>query len=149
MSGDDEEKPWSPTGNESQLLALPDRESPAATAGDPASNVTTVVVDGGVVKLDQLGPMIVNSDGTISRISNWHRLSEDEQKVALRRIGKRNRERLAVLQAQAATEHDSSGVKLHGAGNLVVGVPSPHSLKVAAEAAGDKSTGAGAGSGAS
>ncbi|XRB03778.1 hypothetical protein NFJ02_18g31330 [Pycnococcus provasolii] len=60
---------------------------------------TLDVEDGGILKLDHLGPVIVGTDGTLSRIANWNELSEREQAVALRRIAKRNRERLAALQA--------------------------------------------------
>lgn len=43
--------------------------------------------------------LAVNSDGTLSRISNWHRLSEHEQEVAIKRLAKRNAARLAELQS--------------------------------------------------
>lgn len=32
--------------------------------------------------LDRLGPVIVNTDGTLARISNWHQMSEREQMVS-------------------------------------------------------------------
>lgn len=41
----------------------------------------------------------VNGDGTISRISNWDELSEREREVVLRRITKRNKERMEALAA--------------------------------------------------
>jgi predicted Fe-S protein YdhL (DUF1289 family) len=41
----------------------------------------------------------VNGDGTISRISNWDVLSEREREVVVRRITKRNEERMAALAA--------------------------------------------------
>lgn len=34
-----------------------------------------------VLNLDHLGPMIVNSDGTVSRIANWDKMTEREQQV--------------------------------------------------------------------
>lgn len=40
------------------------------------------------IKLDHLGPIVINPDGTTSRIANWDQLSKQEQEVALRRIGK-------------------------------------------------------------
>ena len=46
------------------------------------------------VVLDHLGPIVVNSDGTLARIANWDELSEQEQSVAKRRIAKRNIARL-------------------------------------------------------
>ncbi|KAJ3800117.1 hypothetical protein GGU11DRAFT_774298, partial [Lentinula aff. detonsa] len=46
--------------------------------------------------LDELGPMVVNSDGTLSRIANWSNMTEAEQERTLRVLGSRNRLRLAA-----------------------------------------------------
>jgi len=54
---------------------------------------------GGTVKMDALGPIVVNENGSLSRITNWDALSEREREVAKRRIAKRNKERLAALKA--------------------------------------------------
>lgn len=43
--------------------------------------------------------MVVNKDGTLSRIENWQAMSEIERRNTMRILGKRNRERLAVLKA--------------------------------------------------
>eukprot|EP01039_Chlorochromonas_danica_P010612 gene10612-11759_t len=51
------------------------------------------------VQLDALGPVIINSDGTVSRIANWHTLTEEEQKKTFRLISKRNQARRAKLEA--------------------------------------------------
>jgi hypothetical protein len=61
--------------------------------------VRTITIDGASVKLDHLGPIIVNTDGTVARISNWQELSEGERSVALRRIAKRNKARVQQLLA--------------------------------------------------
>ena len=75
-------------------LALP--EAPAnATQLDMSTGGTTV-------SLDHLGPMVVNVDGTMSRIANWDKMAEIEKKNTLRIIGKRNKDRLAALKAAAA-----------------------------------------------
>jgi len=74
-----------------KILALP------ATASNDRSHILDVG-EGGSVKLDHLGPMVVNQDGTLSRISNWDKMSEDEQKNTVRVIGKRNQQRLAALK---------------------------------------------------
>jgi hypothetical protein len=50
------------------------------------------------VKLDHLGPMVINVDGTMSRISNWDSMADIEKQNTLRIIGKRNQARLAVLR---------------------------------------------------
>jgi hypothetical protein len=52
------------------------------------------------IKLDHLGPMVVNVDGTLSRISNWDKMAEIEKENTLRIIGKRNQMRLESLRAK-------------------------------------------------
>ena len=70
-----------------------------AQGGDEDGVATTIEVDGECVKLDKLGPMIVNTDGTLSRIANWSALTEVERDRSLRLIAKRNKQRLAALQS--------------------------------------------------
>ena len=78
------------------LLALPAPE-PAASGGGGIR--TLDVLSGTPVVLDQYGPVVVNTDGTISRITNWDRMSEAEREVAKRRIAKRNVERMKAFAA--------------------------------------------------
>ncbi|CAK1358747.1 uncharacterized protein RHO25_002172 [Cercospora beticola] len=52
------------------------------------------------VKLDHLGPLVVNKDGTLSRISNWEGMTEQEKKATLRILGKRNQLRTDALKAE-------------------------------------------------
>ncbi|KAH7882195.1 hypothetical protein F5I97DRAFT_435839 [Phlebopus sp. FC_14] len=47
------------------------------------------------VKLDNLGPMVVNSDGTLSRIANWEHMTAEERERTMRIVAARNRARLA------------------------------------------------------
>ncbi|KAJ3727314.1 hypothetical protein DFJ43DRAFT_1086132 [Lentinula guzmanii] len=54
--------------------------------------------------LDELGPMVVNSDGTLSRIANWSNMTEAEQERTLRVLGSRNRLRLAARIDSAETD---------------------------------------------
>lgn len=61
------------------------------------------------VKLDHLGPMVVNVDGTLSRIANWEAMAEIEKNATIRIIGKRNRERLEVLKTEAKAEEETTG----------------------------------------
>ena len=85
------------------LLALPPAE------GGDGSGPTQLDVNGAGVKLDHLGPMVVNQNGTLSRISNWDKMSVTEQKNTLRIIGKRNRERLDDLKTQQGKEGQEKG----------------------------------------
>ena len=52
------------------------------------------------LKLDHLGPIILNTDGTTRRIDNWDTLTEREKEVTWRRIRKRNEERRNILEAE-------------------------------------------------
>ncbi len=88
-------------------LALPPPSRDDDTTPNSSNNedtVRTITADGGSVKLDHLGPIIINTDGTVARIANWHALTEAEQAVALRRIAKRNKERAQQLSQGAAAD---------------------------------------------
>ncbi|KAH8677558.1 hypothetical protein BX600DRAFT_430903 [Xylariales sp. PMI_506] len=61
-------------------------------------------VGGEGVKLDHLGPLVVNQDGTMSRISNWAEMSEIERQNTLRILGKRNQQRLKKLREGEQSE---------------------------------------------
>jgi hypothetical protein len=76
-------------------LALPPAPSDGTTQLDMSNGGTTV-------SLDHLGPMVVNVDGTMSRISNWDKMAEIEKKNTLRIIGKRNQSRLEALKKEGA-----------------------------------------------
>ena len=53
------------------------------------------------VSLDALGPVVVNEDGTLARISNWHEMTAEEKATTQRVLAKRNNARLAKLKAGA------------------------------------------------
>jgi len=89
-----EESPETSSNAPKAPLALPEAPS-NATQLDMSNGGTTV-------SLDHLGPMVVNVDGTMSRISNWDKMAEIEKKATLRIIGKRNKERLAALKKAGA-----------------------------------------------
>lgn len=55
---------------------------------------------GQTMALDHLGPVIINSDGTTSRITNWDSLTPEEQERTLRRVAARNQARRAELEAK-------------------------------------------------
>lgn len=74
------------------LLALPAPKDDAAP-GTITLNVST----GEPVVMDHLGPVVVNVDGTLSRIANWDEMIDHEKELTKRRIAKRNIERLKAL----------------------------------------------------
>lgn len=79
-----------------EILQLP--------ASDPDANVPSLKV-GESLKLESVGPVIINSDGTTRTIANWDTLTEREKEVTWRRIKKRNAERREVLlKAQSERE---------------------------------------------
>lgn len=55
---------------------------------------------------EALGPMIINTDGTSRRISNWDELSDHEKEVSWRRIKKRNKERMEILKEKGLKVED-------------------------------------------
>ncbi|CAO3626572.1 unnamed protein product [Cunninghamella echinulata] len=55
-------------------------------------------------KLKELGPVVVNEDGTLSRINNWKEMNDIEKANVNRILLKRNRQRLEKLKAKAAAE---------------------------------------------
>jgi predicted Fe-S protein YdhL (DUF1289 family) len=83
-------------GNGKPLPALPAPEDATPT---PENGFRTVVVNGQAVALDNLGPMVVGRDGTVSRIANWGEMTALERENTLRVLGKRNQLRLANLRA--------------------------------------------------
>ena len=81
-----------PTGASSSTppLALPAPEDVNRQLASALSGVTLDVKSGEAVVLDEFGPVVVNSDGTLSRITNWHEMTDDEKATAKRLIAKRN-----------------------------------------------------------
>ncbi|MBW0544281.1 hypothetical protein O181_083996 [Austropuccinia psidii MF-1] len=79
-----------------------ERKEPLLLTDTPAeeqtADKTTLAVDGGNVQLDNLGPMVINSDGTISRISNWDKLTEPERQRTIRLVTQRNAIRVQKLK---------------------------------------------------
>jgi hypothetical protein len=85
------------------ILALP----PTDASGQGTS--TLDVGSGEAVRFDHLGPIVVNVDGTMSRISNWDKMTELEKRNTVRIISKRNKARMAALrenEGQGAASSD-------------------------------------------
>jgi hypothetical protein len=88
------------------------------SGGDRGEPTTRLEVDGDAVKLDHLGPIIVNEDGTMRRIVNWDLLTEREKQATFKRIAARNKKRVDALKEkmpeQAARLEEEVGVELSG-----------------------------------
>lgn len=85
--------PFSEITTSHKLLALTDSSS--ASTSETTISLNT---NGKAVKLDHLGPVVVNQDGTLSRINNWGEMSEIERTSTLRVLGKRNKLRLEKVR---------------------------------------------------
>lgn len=84
---------------------------PGTSSSSGVTNQLDLSGGGSIAKLDHLGPMVVNVDGTLSRISNWEQMTEIEKKTTLRVLGKRNKQRLDALKAA-----EGAGAKGEGQG---------------------------------
>lgn len=49
---------------------------------------------------DELGPLVINKDGTTARITNWDTMTSAEKERTIRILSKRNRERMAKLKEE-------------------------------------------------
>ncbi|KAI5271249.1 hypothetical protein E4T47_05366 [Aureobasidium subglaciale] len=78
--------------------------TPLGLPEPPADGIKLDVSSGEGVALDHLGPMVVNKDGTISRITNWDNMAEIEKKNTLRILQKRNKQRLEALKQAGQDE---------------------------------------------
>ncbi|SPJ76391.1 uncharacterized protein FTOL_06122 [Fusarium torulosum] len=81
-------------------LPAPEQDSAAADKGD---GVTSLRV-GESVRLDAMGPLVVNTDGTMGRIGNWAGMTEGEKEQTLKLLGRRNKQRLDAIKAKKAEE---------------------------------------------
>lgn len=88
-----------------------DQGLPAPGQGTPIS--LDVSGGGSTAKLSAMGPLVVNVDGTVSRITNWAEMTDAERETTFRMVGKRNQQRLDALKKakeanDAATSQDTS-----------------------------------------
>ncbi|RWA06764.1 hypothetical protein EKO27_g8341 [Xylaria grammica] len=93
-------QPESQSSQPAPLPALP-------AVGDSAPS--TLEVGGAALRLDHLGPLVVNEDGTLSRIANWEKMADIERENTLRILGKRNQMRLAKLRAAESAKESNEG----------------------------------------
>jgi hypothetical protein len=95
-SGGDSSSPTEPAKDQA-LPAPPEKHEPAVALD----------VGGPGVKLDYLGPLVVNRDGTTGRVANWAEMTENERQTTLKLLTRRNKQRLEVLkQEQSDAKHD-------------------------------------------
>ncbi|KAF2125033.1 hypothetical protein P153DRAFT_389888 [Dothidotthia symphoricarpi CBS 119687] len=99
----------SPSTPSSQPQTQPQQTAPPTTDPDttapltlpePSTATHKLNVNGQGVKLDHLGPLVVNRDGTLSRIANWESMADIERSNTVRILGKRNMLRLEGLRGE-------------------------------------------------
>lgn len=95
--------------NSSKSAPEDDLGLPAPGEGTPTT--LDVSGEGTTVKLSDLGPIVVNVDGTIARIANWAQMAEIERETTVRMIGKRNKQRLDALKKAKAEEEAKNAAK--------------------------------------
>ncbi|RSH79284.1 uncharacterized protein EHS24_001324 [Apiotrichum porosum] len=95
--------------SQQQPLAIEDH------AHNEDQGTTTLEVNGMAVKLDALGPVLVNSDGTLSRVANWADMNELERERTVRILVKRNKVRMTKLAASVDGEKVSALQEADGA----------------------------------
>ncbi|KAJ6781540.1 hypothetical protein PWT90_05027 [Aphanocladium album] len=71
---------------------------PAPGEGTPIT--LDVSGEGSTIKLSDLGPLVVNVDGTVSRINNWKEMTEAERETTVRMVRRRNKQRLDAFMKQ-------------------------------------------------
>jgi len=68
--------------NDEERKELPSLPTLANYAANEVQNIDVLTVDGDALSLDRLGPMIINTDGTVRRIANWDILSHKKRNLA-------------------------------------------------------------------
>ena len=93
-------------GNNEEKRELPALPALANHAENDEENVNVLTLDGDALTFERLGPMIINTDGTIRRIANWDILSPQEKESSWRLISARNRKRVEELKRKIAAGID-------------------------------------------
>jgi hypothetical protein len=82
---------------------------PQLSESAPDSNLPRIKL-GETIRFEEMGPVIINVDGTTRVIENWDDLTEREKEVTWRRISKRNEKRRKILlenqEADAASANE-------------------------------------------
>lgn len=107
-AGGDSARPDRETTNETPGVGL---EIPLLPESDPNADIPTLKL-GEAMRFEELGPVIINLDGTTRRIDNWNEMTVREREVTWRRISKRNEERRRMLLEKMQQEADGRPPKV-------------------------------------
>lgn len=84
---------------------IPQLPAPNESDGDATHRLE---VDGPAISMSELGPIIVNTDGTLRRIENWAQLTKAEQASTVRIVSRRNKKRLEALKELELEDQSAS-----------------------------------------
>lgn len=87
-------------GEEEQetIFQLPAPEVTHQEKENSGISETRTLQFGEKISMDELGPIIINPDGTMRRIANWNELTKGEQESTFRQISARNKKRIQALK---------------------------------------------------
>lgn len=102
MSMDNQANSQATESTDNSAAKSPKIGLPTLPAPGDNSEITHMDISGGSASamLDHLGPVVVGIDGTLSRITNFEKMTEIEKKNTVRIISKRNKERLDALKCR-------------------------------------------------
>ncbi len=98
-----------PASAQSDKQREPNMDLPRLPPSDPNDTSIPSLKLGEKFKMDHLGPIIINPDGTTRRIGNWENMTETEREVAWRRISQRNKVRIDSLNQGLSGEEQATG----------------------------------------
>lgn len=93
-----------PATNDQKQQQQQQQGLPAPGEGTPVT--LDVSGEGSTVRLAELGPLVVNADGTVARITNWREMTDAERETTVRMVGRRNKQRLDALKKRGNEEHE-------------------------------------------
>lgn len=112
LAREDEEtsRPSSASTGSSEDSSSPQKAAKGQALPAPPEKHEPVVpidVGGPGVKLDYLGPLVVNKDGTTGRVANWAEMTEGERETTLKLLTRRNKQRLEALKKGESSVRDN------------------------------------------
>ena len=96
------------TSTSTETDSKPDPPQKGLPAPPPKDSKQLNVGSDEGIRFDHLGPIVVNKDGSMSRITNWDAMAPIERENTLRILKKRNRARLDALREKEKTKDDSA-----------------------------------------
>lgn len=92
---------WVELPLETKLYILKPSKSGTAPTVEVPALPSRQATDHKPLQLDDLGPLVVNKDGTLSRLDNWKQMTEQERKRTVSYLKKRNMLRMEEAEAAA------------------------------------------------